>query len=174
MKDTCDRCDMRPYIHTQWGDELLSFCKVHYEEWEAEVKADRLANPIPGEGAEHRCPRRDEDPDFFPGPDRWSQGHGIITDKRVLACSYCGSLHPDTFMEAVDEGHEIGPTDKSYKVYVRDPGGRQYAKFYFQHLSPEQRREFIARLNAQTMNIGYPGHFYRLPFFVRVENPAET
>jgi hypothetical protein len=33
-------------------------------------------------------------------------------------CSYCGSMQPDEFFEAVEAGAEIGPTDKSYKVYV--------------------------------------------------------
>ena len=38
-------------------------------------------------------------------------------------------------------------------------------KFYFQHLSVEQRTEFVDLMNARTMLIGVPGHFYRLPFF---------
>lgn len=39
-------------------------------------------------------------------------------------------------------------------------------KFYFQHMSEEQRREFIELLNAGTVRIGYPGYFYVTPFFI--------
>lgn len=34
-------------------------------------------------------------------------------------CSYCGSLHPDALMAALEAGTvTLTPTDKSYKVYV--------------------------------------------------------
>jgi len=39
------------------------------------------------------------------------------------------------------------------------------AKFYFQHLGVEGQQRFIDLLNAKKMKLGYPGHFYRLPFF---------
>lgn len=129
-------------------------------------------------------------------------------------CSYCGSISPDAFFRAIDEGCELGPTDKDYKVYVdlkephpeelrvisatsdervvgsdyvvADPvllkrdgwstdykwmqlkprGPKKFGKFYFQHLSVDERKRFIELLNAQKLNIGVPGHFYRLPFFV--------
>ena len=119
-------------------------------------------------------------------------------------------------MELVREGWEVGPTDKSYKAYLRQPltaeeeaqqkaawldrdavakavrelGERDgktpeqiaadlddqwakiphhsrgpVAKFYFQHLSPEQQDEFIELHNSRRMKIGYPGRFYALPFF---------
>lgn len=114
------------------------------------------------------CPRRIEqgraDPDSpFAGSgeglDDWKPGHGVIGQSR--GCTYCGSMHPDDFMQAVRDGKEIGPTDKSYKAYVDDHHG----KFYFQHLGDEQRDEFIEIYNAHRMHVGYPGHFYVLPFF---------
>lgn len=163
----------------------------------------------------HFCPRRNESPfgmrDSEPRPDTWRQRDGI------RACSYCGSVHPDDFFAALGAGNEVGPTDKSYKVYIKiadplagtdrvvsaiahdpddadrsgwvkaDPavlkrdgwtsdgykwmrfttrGPQRDCKFYFQHLSPEQQQRFIDMLNAKTMNIGYPGHFYVRPFFV--------
>jgi hypothetical protein len=167
------------------------------------------------------CPRRMSDW----GPweraenlDRWTTGHGVIGQDRVgLSCSFCGSLHPDRFMELVRGGWIVGPTDKSYKAYLgrpstdeekarkkaewlnnftasetsavaeqsgktpeqvkgeltesydRDHAGpescSQEAKFYFQHLSAEQRDEFIELHNARRMRIGYPGRLYTLPFF---------
>ena len=33
-------------------------------------------------------------------------------------CSYCGSISPDVFFQAIEDGCELGPTDKNYKVYV--------------------------------------------------------
>lgn len=67
----------------------------------------------------HRCPRRSENPisdDLFPDPDDWrTSAHGVRT------CSYCGSLSPELFFACAEAGHEIDPTDKSYKVYVRPP-----------------------------------------------------
>lgn len=80
-----------------------------------------------------------------------------------LYCGHCGSLHPLAFMRAVTNNVELGPTDKSYKVYVGRSGGD---KFYFQHLSIVDRLVFIDLLNAQVPNIGYPGYFYTRPFFI--------
>lgn len=110
------------------------------------------------------CPRRMEG-----GPwkleenqDSWnSTGSGP-------SCSFCGSLHPDRFMELARGGWTVGPTDKTYKVYLSSPegeGDRKEAKFYFQHLSVQQQDEFIDLVNSRSMKIGYPGHFYVLPFF---------
>ena len=41
------------------------------------------------------------------------------------------------------------------------------AKFYNQHLSDEQRREFIALYNGKVMRLGYPGRFYGGLFFAK-------
>jgi len=109
--------------------------------------------------AEHRCPRRKEQHDRG-GYDAW------VNDR----CTWCGSLHPDRFMEAIHAGAEIGPTDKSYKAYVDGP---MQGKFYFQHLSAEQRDAFVAAYNSHVMRIGYPGFFYVPPFFTsRSNGPA--
>lgn len=68
------------------------------------------------------CPRRAEGaPPFDKGPDRWAPGHGLVHQHRELSCSFCGSLHPDRFMELVHEGWSVGPTDKGYKAYLRAP-----------------------------------------------------
>jgi hypothetical protein len=113
------------------------------------------------------------------------------------SCSYCGSLNNDYFMERLEKGDvEVGPTDKSYKVYVRNSGGEPFkqsyrncppnsdckgpedcshwvtrdveeTKFYFQHLTPLQMQRFVEMINAGMIAMGYPGHFYTLPFFVR-------
>ena len=174
----------------------------------------------------HTCPRRHEsgmtDPNSpFAGSgtglDTWTTGHGLIGQESIgPSCSYCGSLHPNRFMELAREGWEVGPTDKNYKAYlckpltaseeaqqkadwiqhdavaraVREVGERDgkapeqiaadldeqwgklprfsrgpEAKFYYPHLSAEQRDEFITLHNEGRMKISYPGHLYVLPFF---------
>lgn len=95
-----------------------------------------------------RCGRRDEGgwwgrtDDLT--PDTWDRGpDGNRT------CSYCGSLHPEDFFalvkaaadagpDAGDDVPSIDPSDKGYKVYVRQKGVRNASeggiKFYTQHL----------------------------------------
>jgi hypothetical protein len=168
------------------------------------------------------CPRRMTD--FGPWEraenlDTWIPGPGMGGHKAASpSCSFCGSLHPDRFLELIREGWIVGPTDKNYKAYLSQPlteeektarkaqwmsgftaaemeaaaqdrgetpeqhrealatvydsqiapaeGGSIETKFYFQHLSEPQRHEFIQLYNDQTMRVGYPGHFYRLPLFI--------
>lgn len=115
------------------------------------------------ETAVQTCPRRMQEMGSWERAenlDRW--------DERPtgLSCSFCGSLHPDRFFALVREGYEVGPTDKSYKAYVKTPTGE--TKFYFLHLTEEQQVEFVGLLNAKQIKIGYPGRFYVLPFFVQL------
>lgn len=74
---------------------------------------------------EHSCPRRVEAPYRLPGDDgvdRWENRGGFGGHKPVgRVCSYCGSLNPDRFMELVEQGWVVGPTDKSYKAYLHKP-----------------------------------------------------
>jgi hypothetical protein len=151
------------------------------------------------------CPRRQEGFSYGdPANDKW---HEIDKD-----CTYCGSMNPDEFLERIRQGTiELGPTDKSYKVYVRNVGGEKFKhtsgknvdekvvvdgkefsrkeiewtttesddnKFYFVHLSQEQKKEFVelynrsvTEQNPSLMKIGYPGHFCRFPYFMA---PAST
>ena len=74
-------------------------------------------------------------------------------------------MPPQEFFDNVQAGVEIVPTDKSYKAYV----GAHDGKFYFQHLSVDERKKFIELYNAKTMRMGYPGQFYVLPFFVKAQ-----
>lgn len=140
------------------------------------------------------CPRRLSD--FGP----WPHEAGLDDWRQDGSCSFCGSLHPDIFMSRVDAGTvELGPTDKNYKVYVKNRGGGPFfqtyrtddatsadptawrwttrevaeTKFYFYHLSDEQMDRFVALLNGRQLHVGYPGHFYRLPFFLKRKDPDE-
>jgi len=120
-------------------------------------------------------------------------------------CPRCGSLWADTFMARLEAGDvTLAPTDKDYKVYIRNddgapfkqtfgshhewnPDGSQGAKvgfhwitrdapqtkFYFQALSPEQQTRFVELYNAKRLKLEFPGHFYRLPFFMRIIPPEE-
>lgn len=65
------------------------------------------------------CPRRAESYAIMAREDTWKRGHGLIGQKR--GCSYCGSMHPEDFLQAVRDGKEVGPTDKSYKAYLHEP-----------------------------------------------------
>lgn len=102
--------------------------------------------------SEHMCPRRDEVPCVYternPGPDSWESGCGLIT--QVSGCTWCGSMNPDDFMKSVRAGTVIGPTDKSYKLYVGGSGAE--GKFYTRHLSPEQGREFYQLWRSGKVN----------------------
>ena len=102
--------------------------------------------------------------------DRWSRRMGFAKS-RELACSFCGSMHPDRFMELMERDHTLGTTTKNYKAYVQEPMGKMIGKFYYQHLSEEQRLQFIDMLNSNLVHIGAPGYFHVLPFFCR-SNPA--
>lgn len=85
-------------------------------------------------------------------------------------CSYCGSMSGDEFMTLARAGVELIPTDKSYKVYVRQEGKSQQ-KFYFPHLTVDQRKEFVVLLGQKKLKLAYPGRFYTLPFFVQMVKP---
>lgn len=150
-----------------------------------------------GTDERHSCPRRVEvGREQQENEDTWVTGHGLVGRQAEAerSCSFCGCLNPDTFMQWLRDGAEIGPTDKDYKAYITCPypdpragetktyvaytkddgtevtGTSTYgttAKFYFQHLSVEQRHEFIQLYNDKRMNVGYPGHFYVLPYFCK-------
>jgi len=69
-----------------------------------------------------QCPRRAESPLQPSGEDDWGKDD---------SCSYCGSLNPITLMERLEIGDvELGPTDKSYKVYVKNRGGALFKQSY--------------------------------------------
>ena len=107
------------------------------------------------------------------GQDSWVEKPRHENDV-VPVCSFCGSLHPGTFLELVAKDWWVGPTTKNYKAYLDEPSpGRGRAKFYFQHLSPSQQMQFVSLYNRGTMKIGWPGHFSVVPFFMGLEPRPE-
>lgn len=101
------------------------------------------------------------------------------TDKDYKA--YLDVANPDVGKPVLKEGWANPPPEKLAQI-KNDPAWTEvrpgvwdkygpadaikHAKFYFQHLSVEQRHQFIELLNAKRVNIGEPGRFYRLPFFI--------
>jgi hypothetical protein len=132
-------------------------------------------------------------PKFSPGP--WAFTGECDWDRHPdNTCQYCGSINPDVFMARIEAGTvELGPTDKSYKVYVVGEGFQQsfrdcpkdakctgpddcthwvtrphsHMKFYFEHLSFEQRSRFVDLFNEKKLKFEGGEGFYVLPFFMR-------
>lgn len=168
---TCDRCDKPANTFYGANYDNQKFCREHQTEFWAEVtQAQKDAMEADGGPIPQRCPRRDEGPNFFPEGDLWAYGHGIITKRKILTCNYCGSCHPDFFMEKLQEGWQLGTTDKNYKAYLGTPEGEDVAKFYFQHLSEEQRQEFVRLINEKKITFSGGFGFSRLPYFVVVKS----
>lgn len=107
------------------------------------------------------CPKRSEVPHRkdLPAEDDW---------RADGTCSFCGSMNPEEFLTVCDAGGEIIPTDKNYKAYARRPD-KLDGTFYYQHLSRSQMNRFIELYNSGKMKVGFPGHFYRMPFFMKVK-----
>ena len=99
------------------------------------------------------------------GQDRWEK----FKSNGNRVCSYCGSLHPDDMFElvrssanaSVDAPYrsvvEVEPSDKSYKIYVHQPGVRNAMeggiKFYTQHL-PRDTEGKLAVTDVQQEEYG--------------------
>lgn len=121
----------------------------------------RLRQRLFAYAGRQRCGRRD-DPFAYNHkdgelPDTWDIGpDGCRT------CSYCGSMHYEDLLDicrcvvAGLEGYSVDPSDKSYKVYVRQPGvrnaGEGAIKFYKQH-SPKEVSEADQELFAEAVRI---------------------
>jgi hypothetical protein len=149
----------------------------------------------------HRCGRRDPYDPAHPSPFKPPYGDGGVEFPDNWhadgTCSYCGSMSQAALLPRLLAGDvELTPTDKSYKVYVRNNGGAplmqsyrdcprdagctgpddcahwvtretSQAKFYFQHLDEHGRSEFIRLYNERKLKLGEPGHFYVLPYFCK-------
>lgn len=119
------------------------------------------------------------------GMDTWVDTPFVSENRVAPVCSFCGSLHPGKFLELAARGWRVEPTDKPYKAYLHEvhfgpmktavpgeslpPVSSKTAKFYYQHFTQEQKRNFISLYNEGTLALTAPGHFYVLPFFMRVD-----
>jgi len=87
-------------------------------------------------------------------------------------CSYCGGINPDLLFKILDNVEcTITPTDKSYKAYL-DVDSKPRAKIYFQHFTDAHIEKFLQMYNEKKLKLGYPHHFYVLPFFAQSEAVA--
>lgn len=121
------------------------------------------------------CPRRMND--YGPwqrkqGLDQFLPGHGLVGQN--LGCSFCGSMEPQVVLDWMLDGAILSPTDKNYKMYVAKKGERN-GKFYFYHFDVHQQTKFVELYNMRQrpFEIAYPGYFYVLPFFCRVQPEQE-
>lgn len=89
------------------------------------------------------------------GLDRWQK----FKSNGDRVCSYCGSLHWEDMLRLVHEAAiapedadyrstvSIEPSDKSYKVYVHQPGVRNAhegaIKFYMQHVPRDENGKIV-------------------------------
>lgn len=121
--------------------------------------------------AKDTCPRRAEN---YAVVDEMLDGWETRGDT-LLFCTYCGSIQPNMLLSLMTVGCELGPTDKNYKVYVKN-NERHLGKAYFQHFTIEDMERFIELMNIKpsTFTIGLPGHFYVMPFFMRMEVPDDS
>jgi hypothetical protein len=142
----CKKC-----LTSRTGDSLGAPCGTPgcggmiEKQQEFRTLVDELPEPM-------TCPRRMEGyspEDRATGRDRWQKFK--TNGNRV--CSYCGSIHPNDFFQLVTQSAharedaaynsvvEIEPSDKTYKVYIWQPGVRNAMeggiKFYMQHLPRE-------------------------------------
>ena len=59
-------------------------------------------------------------------------------------CDQCGSLLPDEFMARLEAGDvTLDPTDKNYKVYVHNAGGKPFQQSHRPLPKPQQPGEIV-------------------------------
>lgn len=98
------------------------------------------------------------------GLDDWVEPRGPY-NSGTLACSYCGSMRPEEFLDAVKRQVELVPTDKNYKAYLTGENRSEF-EFFFAHFDVNQARELAALDAAKQINFAFPGRFYVKPFFM--------
>ncbi|WP_439398672.1 hypothetical protein ACRQ5Q_15035 [Bradyrhizobium sp. PMVTL-01] len=112
--------------------------------------------------ARHVCGRRFDmfRPPSGTEPEDFWHGRGAHR-----ACSYCGSMNPDDFFKAVEDGScaKITGTDKNYKIYVDVADA--HVKLYFQHFDADQQQRFIDLYNEKKLPLEPRFGLYVWPFF---------
>ena len=97
--------------------------------------------------------------------DTYETGRGVVGQS--CGCSYCGSMHPDDFMQAIRDGDTIGPTDKNYKAYVSgtlsaeiaERDSRLLERYVANGASEETARDLLAESTASSTGPS-KGKFY--------------
>lgn len=124
------------------NDELREF----YDTWFNGSSIDMLDCP---RKREHGLRRPEDAPysrvKFLQNKAEWT---------RKGTCTWCGSLRPDIFLDALEAGAEYGATTKSYKAYLYGPkapsvGGA--CKVYFQHFHEHDWKRFREIAESQSL-----------------------
>lgn len=89
---------------------------------------------------------------------------------RIDSVANFEKVEPGWLMVTAENLKDLPPTDGwsdlvGRWVHIGSTSAMRQDKFYFQHLSVDERKRFVELLNAKKLNIGYPGRFYVLPFF---------
>jgi len=92
--------------------------------------------------------------DDDPRAEESRRGYTQVTSENI------GTLPPSP--DGRPHGHKVGDW-----VHIGKMPARRTRKFYFQHFDAAEKGRFVDLLNAKKIKIGYPGQFYRLPFFVQ-------
>ena len=115
-----------------------------------------------------KCPGRLTSPQYvlknLPNEDNWEYRSIFKNDELNKFCSFCGSLHPKIFLDLVEKGAILVPTDKNYKAYIEYQNST--SKFYFWHLSKSNISRYIKIAEQRKINFAFPGFFYKKPFFL--------
>lgn len=85
----------------------------------------------------------------------------------------------EAFLQAsrTDKPSQIGeilkdPNDQS--LWTWQVKEQSQTKFYFQHLSEDQKKQFVELMNEKKIKLNEPGHFYRMPFFMTDQRDEAT
>lgn len=120
-----------------------------------------------------RCPYRQIPgvyilPEFIDKEDTWQFREKFKEKKLNNFCSFCGSLNPDIFLDLIEKGGILVPTDKDYKAYIEYENSG--SKFYFWHLSKDHINKYLELAERKKIKFDYPGFFYRKPYFLLLES----
>jgi hypothetical protein len=157
--ENLDTWDIREQMHEGLRARHCSFCgSLHPDDFMALVKDGWIVGPTDKSYKAYLGkPRTDEEIaqrkiDFMVG----NTAKALVKGTK--------DHHPD--MTDGEVQAELERYWQEMELPLAQSGGQE-TKFYFQHLSADQRQEFIALYNDKVMRVGYPGHFYSLPFFCR-------
>ena len=118
-----------------------------------------------------KCPRKLQDSSYSQidkeKEDIWQSRNIFQNPNLDKYCSYCGSLHPQIFLDLVEKGAELIPTDKDYKAYITFK--KIETKFYFWHLSKLNINRYIELAEKRKINFAFPGFFYKKPYFLLLD-----
>ena len=102
---------------------------------------------------------------------------GTVAANPDGTCGSCGSLTPTQVFAALTAGAKIKPLSKNFKMELEGANAPQTTGpcvFMFQHFSLDQRAKFEKMLiDGQLTFVDPPGQFFRLPFFVAAQPPAQ-